>query len=209
MRTCLLLLLFCPLLAHADEVAIYRCIDASGGVTLQNMPCPKGMRQEKKLMQSVNTVPMGSSAAPATGATAPAARTPATSAPAPATPAVPQTPTAMTASELLPPPNLYRCTTRGEAGSYVTEDSEPASRCVALRTTGLDGNPRSGAGSACEVVKDQCARIPDEGLCEAWRKKRDEAEVAWRFTRPDTEEKNRAAFDRVQRILEQSTCGAK
>lgn len=202
MRTCLLLLLFCPLLAHADEVAIYRCIDASGGVTLQNMPCPKGMRQEKKLMQSVNTVPMTSSPTHAASGAAVDARPPATQ-------AAPQPPAPAAPSERLPPPNLYRCSTRGEAGSYVTEDSEPASRCVALRTTGLDGNPRSGAGSACEVVKDQCARIPDEGLCEAWRKKRDEAEVAWRFTRPDTEEKNRAAFDRVQRILEQSTCGAK
>lgn len=202
MRTCLLLLLFCPLLAYADEVAIYRCIDASGGVTLQNMPCPKGMRQEKKLMQSVNTVPMTSSPAHTASGAAVDAR------PA-ATQAAPQPPAPAASSERLPPPNLYRCTTRGEAGSYVTEDNEPASRCVALRTTGLDGNPRSGAGSACEVVKDQCARIPDEGLCEAWRKKRDEAEVAWRFTRPDTEEKNRAAFDRVQRILEQSTCGAK
>lgn len=204
MRACFFLLLFWPVLTHAGEVAIYRCIDTSGGVTLQNMPCPKGMRQEKKMMQSVNTVPMTPSSEHPTGNTAPSPSVPPAS-----TPATPESGEPATAPKPLPPPNLYRCTARGESGSYVTEDSEPASRCVALRTTGLDGNPQAGAGTACEVVQDQCARIPDEGLCDAWRKKRDEAEVAWRFTRPDTEEKNRAAFERVRRVHDQSTCGSK
>ncbi len=205
-RTCLMLLLMLPALAQADEVAIYRCTDAAGTLTLQNMPCPKGMRQEKKMMQSVNTVPL--SPAPMHGA---AVGPRATAAPA-RSDAVPAQPVAdapaAASGERLPPPNLFQCTTR-DSGSYVTEDSEPASRCVTLRTTGLDGNPQGGAGNACEVVRDQCARVPDEALCEAWKKKRDEAEVAWRFTRPDTEAKNRAAFERVQRILSESTCAGR
>lgn len=201
------LLLFAAPVAHADELVIYRCTDAAGALTVQNMPCPKGSKQQIKRMQALVTVPMtptpAMSTQPAAAPTEPAS-----------TPATPATPTATSASSApaadtaarLPPPNLFRCTTR-HGGGYVTEDSEPASRCEPLQTTGLDGNPQGGAGQACEVVHDTCARVPDEGLCEAWTKLRDEAEVAWRFTRAETSEKNKAEFDRVQRILAESTCG--
>ena len=209
-RLALLMLLAAPA-AHADELVIYRCTDAAGALTVQNMPCPKGSRQQVKRMPALATVPMtpGSPAsapsAPAPAAPAPATPAPAT--PAPATTATPSRPaTDASASTRLPPPNLFRCTTR-EGGGYVTEDSEPASRCVPLQPVGLDGNPQTGAGQACEVVHDTCARVPDEGLCEAWKKRSDEAEVAWRFTRAETSEKNKTEFERVQRILAESTCG--
>lgn len=110
-------------------------------------------------------------------------------------------------ARLLPPPNLFRCTAADSTGSYLSEDGTPPERCVPLRTVGLDGNPDGGAGQACEVVRDVCARVPDEGLCDAWKKRRDEAEVAWRFTRTETSEHNQAEFERVQRILAESTCG--
>ena len=181
--------------AHADELVIYRCTDAAGALTVQNMPCPKGSRQQIKRMPALATVPMAPAAAAAPPSTTPPI--PASPPPAPATPP---------ASERLPPPNLFRCSTR-DGGGYLTEDSQPASRCVPLQTTGLDGNPEGGAGQACEVVQETCARVPDEGLCEAWKKRRDEAEVAWRFTRTETSEKNQAEFERVQRILAESTCG--
>ena len=75
------------------------------------------------------------------------------------------------------------------------------------RTVGLDGNPQSGAGQACEVVRDTCARVPDGGLCDAWKKRRDETEVAYRFARRENAEKNRAEYERVARILSESDCG--
>ncbi|WP_255470175.1 DUF4124 domain-containing protein [Pseudoxanthomonas sp. z9] len=200
-RLAWLMLLATPA-AHADEVVIYRCTDAAGALTVQNMPCPKGSRQQVKRMPALATVPM-----------APAASTPAVAPPAapaiapePAAAAAPAEATPAATAAHLPPPNLFRCTTR-DGGGYLTEDSEPASRCEPLQTTGLDGNPQGGAGQACEVVRDTCARVPDEGLCEAWKKRRDEAEVAWRFTRTETSEKNKAEFERVQRILAESTCG--
>ncbi|MGN7832563.1 DUF4124 domain-containing protein [Pseudoxanthomonas sp. 22568] len=203
-RLAWLMLLAAPA-AHADEVVIYRCTDAAGALTVQNMPCPKGSRQQVKRMPALATVPM----APA--ASTPAAAPPATpaAAPEPAVPAAATAPaesTPVATAAHLPPPNLFRCTTR-DGGGYLTEDSEPASRCEPLQTIGLDGNPQGGAGQACEVVRDTCARVPDEGLCEAWKKRRDEAEVAWRFTRTETSEKNKAEFERVQRILAESTCG--
>lgn len=196
------LLLLAASAAQADELVIYRCTDAAGALTVQNMPCPKGSKQQIKRMQSLATVPMTPPApTPVAPETTPAATSAAT--PSPPSAAAPATPVA---TVRLPPPNLFRCTTR-DGGGYVTEDSEPASRCEPLQTTGLDGNPQGGAGEACEVVRDTCARVPDEGLCEAWKKRRDEAEVAWRFTRAETSEKNKAEFDRVQRILTESTCG--
>nr|WP_298122482.1 DUF4124 domain-containing protein [uncultured Pseudoxanthomonas sp.] len=188
--------------ARADEVTIYRCTDASGALTLQNSPCPKGMKQEARTMQGVNTVPMAP-APPATSPASPAQASPATATPAPVAPAVPAT---ASTTRALPPPVLFQCTTH-DKDTYVTEDSEPASRCVTLRTVGLDGNPQSGAGQACEVVRDTCARVPDGALCEAWRKRLDETEVAWRFARRENVERNRAEHERVTRIVSGSNCG--
>lgn len=191
--------------ADAAEVTIYRCTDASGALTLQNSPCPKGMKQEARTMQGVNTVPM------APTANTPAAPVPATPAPSPTTPATVSgnetpAPPAPTDDRRLPPPVLFQCTTY-DKDSYVTEEVIPASRCVTMRTVGLDGNPQSGAGQACEVVRDTCARVPDGALCDAWKKRRDETEVAFRFARPENADKNRADYERVVRILASSSCG--
>ena len=196
----------------ADEVVFYRCTDASGALTLQNMPCPKGAKQEKKTMQSVGTVPMGN-AAPAKPASShgPASVSPAI-APTAATPVVPAAPKpAEVAAERavekrLPPPVLFQCTTY-DKDTYITEDVEPQSRCVPLRTVGLDGNPQTGAGEACEMMRDQCARVADGALCEAWKKRVGETEVAWRFARPGNEAKNKAEFERTQKIWRESACG--
>ncbi|CAN7593864.1 DUF4124 domain-containing protein [Pseudoxanthomonas sp. LjRoot143] len=211
---CLLLALACGSAgidtATAAEITIYRCTDASGALTLQNSPCPKGMKQEARTMQGVNTVPMapGQSGTAATPALAPAAPAPATtSAEPPTTPEIATPPASPTSNtRRLPPPVMFQCTTY-DKGRYVTEDPEPASRCVTLQTIGLDGNPQSGAGQACEVVRDICARVPDGALCEAWQKRRDETEVAFRFARPENAEKNRADYERVARIVAESSCG--
>jgi len=197
--------------AGADEVVFYRCTDASGALTMQNMPCPKGQKQEKKVMQSVSTVPMGAAAptkaapSPGTPSVSPAAA----STVAPTVPAAPKPAEAATepaAEKRLPPPILFQCTTY-DKDTYITEGEEPQSRCVPLRTVGLDGNPQTGAGEACEMMRDQCARVADGALCEAWKKRLGETEVAWRFARPGNEAKNKAEFERTQKIWRESTCG--
>ena len=198
--------------AAADEVVIYRCTDSAGALTLQNSPCPKGHKQEKKVMQSVATVPMGSTAparSPAVPAAKPTPVTPLTPAPAPTTPdATPPGETstdADTKADKLPPPVLFQCTTY-DKDTYITESEEPQSRCVALRTVGLDGNPNTGAGEACEVMRDQCARVPDGALCAAWEKRVGETEVAARYARPGNEDKNQAEFERAKKIYSESSC---
>lgn len=226
-------LLCCAARAHADEVVFYRCTDAAGALTVQNMPCPKGHKEERKVMQGVSsapgstatpvapnspTAPARSPAPPATATTAPPAAPAKAASPADAgavppavvdsaNPATDSDPAARPSDEApLPPPILFQCTTY-DKGSYLTESDEPQSRCVALRTVGLDGNPQSGAGEACEMVHDQCARVPDEGLCDAWKKRLGETEVAWRFARTGNEQKNQQEFERVQKIWRESACG--
>ncbi|KAF1716451.1 hypothetical protein CSC74_11535 [Pseudoxanthomonas yeongjuensis] len=223
MLCALLLLSMSMSFASAEEVVFYRCTDASGALTLQNMPCPKGDQQEKKVMQSVNTVPMGTAsapppipaAAPAATTTTPAdAYTPAAAAAASAPTADPGILTsgpvpevaAIADADRLPPPVLFQCITY-DKDSYITEDAEPQSRCVALRTVGLDGNPQGGAGAACEMRRDTCARVADGALCDAWKKRLGETEVAWRFARPGNEQKNKEEFERTRKIWDQSTCG--
>lgn len=199
--------------AFADDVVFYRCTDAAGHLTIQNSPCPKGMRQEKKVMQGVTTVPMAVPEKPAAHATThqPAAPTQAATENDTADAGILRDPTISPAAPddrpRLPPPVLFQCTTYNR-DSYVTESSEPQRRCIPLRTVGLDGNPATGAGQACDMVYDQCARVPDGALCGAWKKRLGETEVAWRFGRAENEAKNRAEFERVQRIVDESACGA-
>lgn len=195
--------------AHADEVVFYRCTDANGALTMQNMPCPKGSKQEKKVMQSVSTAPMGGAAPakPTSSHVPPPASPAAAPTVAPALPPAPIPAEAAAAEKRLPPPILFQCTTY-DKDTYITEGEEPQSRCVPLRTVGLDGNPQTGAGEACEMMRDQCARVPDGALCEAWKKRLGETEVAWRFARPGNEAKNKAEFERTQKIWRESACGA-
>ena len=229
LKALLLVLSLCALDVSADEVVFYRCTDASGALTLQNMPCPKGDRQEKKVMQGVNTVPMGSAtparaAAPSAATTGVSAAVPASQPLRPASEIIPAAPVeapAPVADEArLPPPILFQCITY-DKDSYITESDEPRSRCVAMRTVGLDGNPQTGAGEACEMKRDECARVGDGALCDAWKKRVDETEVAWRFARAATRKEQArvraraeiyrgapAANKRVQILLERGCSAA-
>lgn len=213
-RYALICLLLSTTTLSAAEVVFYRCTDAAGELTLQNMACPKGSTQEQRVMQPVTTVPMGvaNRALPApTPVAAAAASAPAATEATLATVVVighadaPEAPTPRSDAPLLPPPNLFQCTTHDRT-TYIIESNEPQSRCVAMRTVGLDGNPDTGAGQACEVFRDTCARVPDVDLCGAWRKRLGETEVAWRFARPGNASANEAEHVRVQRILAETSC---
>ncbi len=104
-----------------------------------------------------------------------------------------------------PPPPIFRCTTY-DNDSYLSEEADVPPRCLALRTVGLDGNPAAGAGRACEVVRDQCSRVPDGGACDAWQRYAREAESRWRFAHPDNVERRRAEYERLANLVGE-TCG--
>lgn len=172
-------------------VVIYRCTDAFGRLTVQNdVPCPKGSKQRRQVIDT--PPPMPAYRAPPA---APKPVVPLVAAPASASPG---------AGPLLPPPPLFRCHTV-ENDSYLSEDGVPSPRCIAQDVVGLDGAPGSGA-TACEVQRDTCERIPDGETCAAWQQRAREAEATLRFGRPEASDKNRAEFERIQRVLRESTC---
>ena len=201
--TCLAALLACAGAAQAEQVVFYRCTDAHDNLTVQNQPCPKGMRQEKKLMQGVGRAQMPAATPVAPAAPIPPAPAPAAVAatPDPAPPAPAETP------PRLPPPTLYACTTY-EQQRYIGETAEPTPRCVPLRTMGLDGSPDRTGGSACEVLRDRCEALPEAGACEAWQTYVAEAETHWRFATSEHAEQLRQEFLRRQQLLQASSCGA-
>ena len=174
-------------------VVIYRCTDAFGRLTVQNdVPCPKGTKQRRQVIDTPPPMPAyRPTPAPTPTPTVPAPDV--ASAPPPAEPAVP-----------LPPPPLFRCRTP-DNDSYLSEDGKPSPRCVAQQVVDLQGNANP-AATVCEVQHDACERIPDGEACAAWQQRAREAEAAWRFGRPDASDRHEADYERIQRMLRESTC---
>lgn len=145
--------------AHAGDTVIYRCTGSDGGVALQSMPCPAGSRSEVRRLSADYAPPVlnlpAPTPVPAASPTPVAAPEPA---PAPAAPAL---------RAFLPLPALHHCQPRSGA-AYYTDRLEDTVRCLPMRVTGLDGNPATGAGEACEVQRDRCQGVPEADACSAW-----------------------------------------
>lgn len=200
----------------AQRIVMYRCTDAQGAVILQNdKPCPKGSKQEKRVVQA--PPPPAATPSPAlpaltpvestTSAASPVPTSPSTPpAPSPSAPALPAGPGTTAAVERSPPPVLYRCSTYDQQ-RYFSETGSPEPRCVPLQTIGLDGNPDTGVGQACEMVTDTCKRVADESLCTAWQLRLRDAESAVGFGKPELAEASNAELDRLGKIVRESACG--
>lgn len=208
MRWGLATLLCLALPAAAGDVVFYRCTDASGALTVQNMPCPKGTQQSTRVMQAVGTPPpMPVPAA----APMPAASQAVQAGPGPverlyAAPEEPAAPApAPVPAEPLPP--LFECKPRG-GDPYLSETPEPPARCVAMQVTGLDGNPRTGAGEACEVLRDSCTPVDPARHCAMWRQRVHEARTASNFTGLAQAEARRREYERLQARFDASDCAA-
>lgn len=204
------LLLACAGASAQGKVVIYRCTDAIGQLTVQNnTPCPKGSREEKRVIEDAPV-----SSAPPTFITAPVAPI-APANPPPHPPVSSQLPSVknprpapastIADADRLPPPVLFECRTY-DNGRYLSDDGKPPQRCAPLQTTGL-GSAGNGAGVACQMMDDQCQRIADEHLCENWKQRLREAESALRFGRNDHRDASAAEVARIQRIVTESTCG--
>ncbi len=197
--------------AAQDDTVIYRCTDTSGAVTLRNgSPCSKGSKQERRDVEAVpslNTprtyVPAAApTLAPATAARAPAA----TDSAQPAfTPVLPLPDANTSVAERLPPPPLYQCNT-ADNDSYLSDTAEPRPRCLRVDTVGIDGTQSLAAGQACRMVFDQCQRIADNAACPAWRKRVNEAQAAWTFARSDASAERKADYERIARVVAETTC---
>ena len=204
---CALLLIFADAPPVRADVVIYRCVDASGAVTVQNdTPCPKGSQQTRRVL---DTPPPSS--APAYVETpavvpdpAPAPPPPAPEPPAPAPD--PASARAQPDGERLPPPPLFECTTY-DNDHYLSDDGTPSERCVGLEITGIGDGSAPGVGAACQKQTDTCQRVPDGAACDAWKRREREARASLMFGKAEDKDKNQAEYERVQRIVTESTCG--
>lgn len=183
--------------AHAqNDITIYRCVDASGAITLQNdMPCPKGSQQTVRKVGVLPTLP-----APVVAPPAPAAASSTATAKPPVSPTLPP-PAPMVHNA---PPPLYQCRSWDER-DYLGDTAEPPATCAPIQAIGIDGSVERAAGSSCEMRRDSCIAIPTEQLCAAWKKRVDEAEFRWKFGGGRNDER-KAEFDRVSKTYRESTC---
>jgi hypothetical protein len=199
---CALLLAAIAIPARA-QVVIYRCTDASGAVTVQNdTPCPKGSRQTRRVIDT----PVPSAPPPAFVETPVVAPEPMPEpAPEPERQALDSTPT-IPDGERLPPPPIFECTTYDD-DHYLSDDGTPSARCVPLEITGIGGGSAPGAGAACQMRTDTCQRVPDGAACDAWKRREREARATLVFGRAEDKNKNQTEYERVQRVVTESTCG--
>jgi len=186
--------------AHA-QVVIYRCTDASGAVTLQNgTPCPKGSKQQKKVMETPAPAPV--TIAPAQAPPSP----PRDPAPAPVVaPAPPPEPPApeIAIAPRQPPPALFECQT-WNGDHYFGETAQPPPRCAPLQVTGLDGTGAMAGGAACQMMDDRCEPVADAALCDAWKQRVRTLDA--RATFGSGEAITPAESDRIRAALAESNC---
>lgn len=184
-----------PTYAQTD-MTIYRCVDPSGAVTLQNdVPCPKGSQQSLRKVGVLPTMP-----APVAAPAAPAAR-PAPVVAAPPPPAAPSAPAPLARTA---PPPLFQCRTWDDR-DYLGDTAEPPATCVPVQAMGIDGTSASAAGASCEMRRDACTAVPADKLCAVWKKRVDEAEFRWKFG-GGRDDDRKVEFDRLARTYRGSTC---
>lgn len=134
---CLITLLALAETSAAEKVVIYRCTDASGAVTLQNdKPCPPGSRQEKRTVESANTV-----ARPAVRST-PATRPPEAAASSQADRASPAGPGSATPSTAAPStPAMPSADAQAAAASRIETEADTAPPTGGFSTMTTAGEP--------------------------------------------------------------------
>lgn len=183
-------LALCPQARAENDITIYRCVDASGAITLQNdVPCPKGSQQTLRKVGVLPTLP----APPAPLVKPPAA--------APAAPPVPPAPEPVVRTA---PPALFQCRTWDER-DYLGETAEPPATCAPVQSIGIDGSTELAAGTTCEMRQDTCTAVPAEQLCASWKKRVDEAEFRWKIGGSRNDDR-KAEFDRLSKVYRESTC---
>ena len=198
LRTCSLTLALsaAALCAHAQtRMKIYRCVDASGAVTLQNdVACPKGSQQSVRNIGVLPTMPTAPAAAkPAAPAVTTSAAVSIAPQPAPVSSAVRSAPQA-----------LFQCRTWDDR-DYLGDTAEPASNCMPVTSVGIDGSSQLAAGQTCEMRQDTCVAVPVEQLCATWKKRVDEAEFRWKFGGSRNDER-KAEFERISKTYRETTC---
>lgn len=164
-----------PVRVPAQDVTIYRCVDAKGNLALRDSPCRKGESQEMRSMQRPKDPPAG------TAAIARPSPPPAPAAPPPPVQVIYRT----------PPRPMYECVTP-DGKRYTSDNGDGNPRSVPLWTLGYPiRSPRGGGshmettgphqgpggprpsrpgggyygGVAYTLVRDECHALPQEEVC--------------------------------------------
>lgn len=196
--------LLLPVLARAQAVmTVYRCSDARGVVSLQDVPCAAGKRQQVLTMQRPQA-PSAATKAPAT-----------VSPPSPAAPPAPPPPAPLVVYRA-PPQPMYECT-RPDGSRYTSDDGRGNPRWVPLWTLGGWRHPHRHDGNGTETgtppvtdsplwpvfmgggqwIHDDCVMLPPAEACARLRDRR--AELRRRFF--NAQELERDALRREERAL--------
>lgn len=166
--------------AETANLNIYRCTDAKGKVSLQDMPCIMGSQQET--IHMIRPVDAPPAARPATPPTASLPAAPAVRIPTPAR----------------PPPDLFRCTDfDGNVRDSEVFDRNP--RCVPLWVLGFQTN-----SNACTWVEDSCVRYEGRELCNRWRDRLRQAELDLRHSPSSRTPFLRSEVARIDQIVRTS-----
>jgi hypothetical protein len=161
-------------IAHAQDVTIYRCIDAKGHLTLRDTPCAKNEKQETRTMARPQDAPHKPPAHPAT-------------AEAPPSHEYNDTQVASRETYLAPPRPMYECITP-DGLSYTSDTGDGNPRWVPLWTLGYPAFNRIGGGGGMiagpnwsgpssyngTYVRDTCYMLPPADVCARTRDRRDE-----------------------------------
>jgi len=163
-----------PSRVPAQEVTIYRCVDAKGNLALRDSPCGKGESQEVRSMQRPKDPPAGPNAI---------ARPSPPPAPAVAPPSV-------QVVYRTPPRPMYECVAP-DGKRYISDNGEGNPRSVPLWTLGYPVRSHRGGGSHIEtsgpnpgagrsrpsrpggyygggaytLVRDECHALPQAEVC--------------------------------------------
>ncbi|RZA35869.1 MAG: DUF4124 domain-containing protein [Lysobacteraceae bacterium] len=124
----------------AQEVTIYRCVDAKGNLALRDSPCAKGEKQEVRSMQRPKD---------------PVIRETAVAAPTPAPARGPARDVQVIYRN--PPRPLYECVTP-DGQRYTSENGEGNPRSVPLWTLGYSGWANRGHGGGTLSAEDRPGR---------------------------------------------------
>ncbi|MDQ3040658.1 MAG: hypothetical protein M3Q51_06775 [Pseudomonadota bacterium] len=197
-----LLLLLCSDVTFAQDTIFYKCTDAKGAVSIQNgTACGPGMKQEIRRIGEVRTVPVPAKKVrsqdeqvqPVYGDFVMVSGPNMKRAPAPESAGLP------------PPPALYQCRS-WDGNDYLGELEKPEPRCAPLQVVGIGGSQSLGMGSACEMREDACTVVTNEGLCDAWFRRLDDAEFKLRYAGDDNRRERQATFDSIDAKVKASSC---
>ncbi len=224
MRCWIWLLLALPNVALAAPDVVFRCTNADGAVSVQDVPCPSGSAQiiqRRGAAASTTTTSGGidTSTPSDAGGVLDSAPLPPAASPADeryegglldsmalrraAREAAAQDEAAD--DDRPPPPDIFRCL--GNDGSQYLHEPGPApARCELLSITGLGGSLAPGNAASCEVVRDTCTAVEEAQRCGSWQQRLRTARGRERFASPANEAAARNERERIQAVLEASNC---